>query len=116
MCTAPGLECLACPGMGGPLMTPPVDGVRWGSGVLVAVHVAATCDPDAEECMRLGECRYVGGLVPDVEDKELRDKFYSFGEISSIKARTLSLQSPFGAGLPAVARPCNLFFDPDVAL
>jgi hypothetical protein len=29
----------------------------------------------------------VGGLVPDVEDSELRDKFYSFGEISSIKAR-----------------------------
>ncbi len=29
----------------------------------------------------------MGGLVPDVEDKELRDKFYSFGEIASIKAR-----------------------------
>ena len=35
--------------------------------------------------------RYVGGLVPDVEDSELRDKFYSFGEISSIKARPLPM-------------------------
>lgn len=35
--------------------------------------------------------RYVGGLVPDVEDKELRDKFYSFGEIASIKVVLMSL-------------------------
>merc|ERR1719436_531269 len=28
---------------------------------------------------------YIGGLVPGVTDKDIRDKFYVFGEIRSIK-------------------------------
>ena len=30
-------------------------------------------------------CRYVGGLSPEVEDQDLRDHFYPYGEVSSIK-------------------------------
>lgn len=32
-------------------------------------------------------CRYVGGLSPEVEDQDLRDHFYPYGEVSSIKVK-----------------------------
>ncbi len=32
-------------------------------------------------------CRYVGGLAPGVAEGDLRDQFYPFGEIRSIRVR-----------------------------
>lgn len=32
-----------------------------------------------------GYCSYVGGLAEEVEDQDLRDHFYPYGEIASIK-------------------------------
>ena len=33
----------------------------------------------------LSSCRYIGGLVPDISEQDLRDEFYSFGEIASVR-------------------------------
>ena len=51
---------------------------------------------------------YVGGIAPEVQESDLRDYFYPYGEITSIKVAPTSDEGPrmlWQAGLAGVTQP-----------